>query len=123
MIGATNTVTMLMAKDKNDKLSKGTVAAFHVVKMLEGIPEDLKDLFTPTTEEELAQLEINIVKWRARVQERQKVMQLQGRYGLPLRPNQTLRDVAIRLKILELKKKRQSKGGGSNYPLDKDKDE
>lgn len=122
IIGATKTATMLMAKDKNDKLSKGTAAAFHVVKMLEDIPKDLKDLFLPVTEDDLAQLEMNIVKWLARVQERQKVMQLQKHYGLPLRPNQTLRDVTIRLKILELKRKRKPKDSGSDYFPDKDKD-
>lgn len=92
-----------MTKDKNDKLFKG-VAAFHVVKMLEGIPEDLVDLFMPNDEDALAQLEMNIVNWSVKIKARAEVIRLQKRYELPLRPNQSLRDVTIRLKILKLKK-------------------
>ncbi len=108
-------MTMLMAKDKNDKLFKG-MGTFHAVKMLEGMPEDLVDLFMPNDEDELAQLEMNIVKWLARIKERAKVIQLQKHYGLPLRPNQSLRDVSIRLKILELKKNRKFKNGDGFQP-------
>lgn len=107
-----------MTKDKNDKYD--AAAAFYVFKMLEGIPKDLIDLFTPDDEDGLVQLEINIVKWLARAQERVKVMQLQKHHGLPLRPNQSLRDVIIRLKILELKKKAKFKGNDGDYSsLDK----
>lgn len=110
-------VIILMAKNKDDKY--GT-AAFHVVKMLKGIPKDLVDLFTPNDDDGLVQLEMNIVKWLARVQERTKVIQLQKHYGLPLRPNQSLRDVTIRLKILELKQKKKFSDNGGDYPsLDK----
>ena len=113
-------VAMLMSKDKDDKLKYGgTVAtAFYVVRMLEGIPKDLIDLFTPNDADELAQLEINIVKWQARVQERVKVIRLQKYHKLPLRPNQSLRDVTIRLKILELKKRRKFNNNDSydSYP-------
>lgn len=107
-----------MAENKKDKLFKDKVA-YHIVRMLEGIPEDLVDIFTPEGEDELAQFEINILKWLARVQERQKIMQLQKRHDLPLRPNQSLRDVTIYIKILELKKRRQdpSDDSGDNYPL------
>jgi hypothetical protein len=98
---------------KNKDSGYGTVT-FHVVKMLEGIPKDLVDLFTPNDEDGLVQLEINIVRWLARVQERAKVMQLQKHYDLPLRPNQSLRDVTIRLKILELKKNQKFKGNDND---------
>ena len=109
-----------MTKDKFDHTK---MAAFHVVKMLKGIPEDLIDLFTPNNNDELTQLEINIVKWLTKVQDRAKVMTLQKRYGLPLRPNQSLRDVRIRLRILELKKNQKFKDNGEGYsPLDKGSD-
>jgi hypothetical protein len=104
-----------MAKDKNVKLFEG-VGAFHVVKMLEGMPEDLVDLFMPNDEDALAQLEMNIIKWSTRIKERAKVMQLQKHYSLPLRPNQSMRDVSIRLKILELKKNRKFKNGDDFLP-------
>lgn len=111
-----NTVAMLMAKDKDDKLEYKGMAVFHVVRMLGGIPKDLVDLFTPNSKDELIQLEMNIVKWLARAQERAKVMQLQKFHGLLLRPNQSLRDVTICLKILELKKKRKFKDNSGLYP-------
>ena len=41
-------------------------------------------------------------------------MKLQKHYGLPLHPNQSLREVAIKIKILELKK---LKGYGSDDPM------
>ena len=105
-----------MSKDKDDKLE---TVAFHVVKMLEGIPKDLVDLFTPNSEETLAQLEINIIIWLARSKVRENIMQLQKQHDLPLRPNQSLRDVAIRIKISEAKKKQQFKDNNSDdedYP-------
>ncbi|KKL88914.1 hypothetical protein LCGC14_1919900, partial [marine sediment metagenome] len=108
-----------MAKDKNNKLLK-MVATFHAVKMLEGIPKDLVDLFVPDGEDELLQLEINIIRWLARAQEREKTMKLQKHYGLPLRPNQSSRDVTIRLKILELKRKRKFKDEGGKFSPGKD---
>ncbi len=95
-----------MVRDKDDKLPE-RAALFYVVKMLEGIPKDLADLFVPDGEDALMQLEINVVRWLAKVQEREKVIKLQKRYGLPIRPNQSLRDVTIRLKILELMKRKQ----------------
>lgn len=117
-----NVITMAdtsMAKnDKNDKSDHKSTSEYYIVKMLEGIPEDLVDLFTPNNEDELDQLEINVAKWLARSQEREKIMRLQKRYGLPLRPNQSLRDLTIRLKILELKKRRKFKDGGDYSPPD-----
>ena len=106
IIETINTVTMLMVKDKDNKLSE-RMASFHVIKMFEGIPKDLVDLFVPDGEDALTQLEINVVRWLARVQEREKIIKLQKCYGLSLRPNQSLRDVTIRLKILELIKRKQ----------------
>jgi len=106
-----------MAKNKDDKLEYDGSAAFHIVKMLEGIPEDLVDLFTPDSKGGLIQLEMNIVKWLAKAKEREKVMKLQKYHKLLLRPNQSLRTVTIYAKIAELKKKKQkfSDDGGS-YP-------
>ncbi len=109
-----------MAKDKNNKLFEKKVAAFYTVKMFEGIPEDLRNLFVPEDVSQLIQLEMNIVKWLARVQEREKVMQIQKFHNLPLRPNQSLRDVTICLNILELRKKRKRKSGDNDFKPDKD---
>ncbi len=91
-------------KDKVDKFKHKGMVAFHVAKMLGDIPKDLLDLFTPNNVEGLIQLEINIVRWMSRSPERTKVMRLQKQNNLPLRPNQSLREVSICLKILQLKK-------------------
>ena len=109
----------LMTKNKDEKSGYKGTAAFYIVKMLEGIPEDLVDLFTPGNKDELIQLEINIVMWLTRSKEREKVIQLQKYHGLPLRPNQSLRDVKIYAKIAELKKRKYKNNGGDYPSLDK----
>lgn len=76
---------------------------FYALNMFDGLPEDILDIFVPDDKEEMLQLEMNIVRWLARAKEREKVLQLQRTHNLPLRPNQSLRDVVIRLKIVELK--------------------
>lgn len=95
---------MVTIMDKDKKLNYRS--AIHVLQMLEGIPEDLKSLFVPKTMNELAQFELNIIMWLVRSKEREKVIMFQKHYGLPLKPNQSIREVQIRLKILELKKKK-----------------
>jgi len=102
---------MLMTRNKDDKSRYKGKAAFYIVKMLEGIPKDLVDLFTPNDEDELIQLEMNIIWWLAKSKERAKVIQLQKYHGLPFRPNQSLRDVKIYVKIVELAKKFRNNGG------------
>jgi len=122
------TVMRMAKEDTNDGKSAKfdmSKAALRVVKMLDGIPKDLVDLFTPNTDDELDQLEINVVRWWPRSQEREKVMRLQKRYDLPLKPNQSLRDVTIRIRILDLKKNRKFKdkdNDGGKYPPSKDED-
>lgn len=107
-------MTMLMAKDKNDRLSKETPPALHVVKMLANIPKDLVNLFTPDGEKSLAQFEVNIIKWLDRVSEREKVMRLQKHFDLPLRPNQSLRIATIYSKISELKRRQKFRNDDSS---------
>jgi hypothetical protein len=104
---------MLMTKNKDDNKHE-KMAAFHILKMFEGLPEELITIFVPDDKDALAQLEINIIQWLIKVKERERIMKLQKQYGLPLRPNQSLRDVTIRLKILELKKKKQKFNGSKS---------
>lgn len=107
---------MLVNKQRNDKIP--LAEAFHVIRALEGIPEDLLDLFVPKSKEGLDQFEINIVRWLARANEREKVIKFQKHYGLPLYPNQSLREVAIRIKILELKKLKKYRSDSSTSDKD-----
>ena len=107
---------MLVNKQRNDKIP--LAEAFHVIKALEGIPEDLLDLFFPESKEGLDQFEMNIVRWLSRVSEREKVIKYQKHYGLPLHPNQSLREVAIKIKILELKKLKKYRSDDSTSDKD-----
>lgn len=107
---------MLVNKQRNDKIP--LAEAFHVIRALEGIPEDLLDLFAPKSKEGLDQFEMNIVRWLARVNEREKVIKFQKYYGLPLHPNQSLKEVAIRIKILELKKLKKYRSDDSTSDKD-----
>lgn len=92
-------------KDSKKSTEKFTYErAVYVLKMLEGIPEDIKKIFIPDGEDELLELELNTTNFRAREKEREKVMQLQKQYNLPLRPNQMLREVMIRIRIMQLRK-------------------
>lgn len=102
-------ISEVILMDKNNKKGedKHKAAVFYITKMLNGLPEDLVDMFTPQTADELHQLEVNIEKWLIESYEREKIMRLQQKYNLPLRPNQSLRDLMIRIKIVELKKARQ----------------
>jgi len=83
--------------------------AVYVLRMLEGIPEDIKDIFIPRTEEEILELELNISNFRAHEKDREKAMQLQKQYNLPLHPNQTFREVMIRIRIQQLRKRNKDK--------------
>lgn len=78
--------------------------AVYVLKMLEGVPDDIKDIFTPQTEDELLELELNTINFKSREKDREKVMQLQKQCGLPLHPNQTLRALMVRIRIQQLRK-------------------
>ena len=70
-----------------------------VQKMVEDIPEDLRDLFIPKTEDELLQLECQLVRLGKKEDIRTQVMRLQKKFNLPLRPNMSLKDVGVRIRI------------------------
>jgi hypothetical protein len=73
------------------------------------MPEGLLDIFLPNTVEELARLETNILAFKARSIDREKVISLQRLCGFPLRPNSTLHEVNARAKIQGLKKEKTRK--------------
>lgn len=104
---------------KKTKFTKNE--AFYVIRMLENIPKDLLYIFSPGNDDELLQFEINIIRWLKKSQDRVKIMRLQKQHNLPLRPNQSLRDVLIRINILTLNK-RQEFDANINYPPYDDKD-
>jgi hypothetical protein len=84
--------------------AKKTLKSYpNLLVMLEGIPKDLRDLFLPDTDEDKAQTEANIVAFKARALDREKVMSLQRLCGFPMRPNASLREVSAKAKIQGLK--------------------
>lgn len=83
-------------------------AAALVVAALKGIPDSIKDLFVPVSSDALKLFEQNVIKFHARAKDRDEVMALQRKYGLPLRPNMSYVRTMILVRLCELKRKRQS---------------
>jgi hypothetical protein len=75
----------------------------NVLAMMDGIPEDLWEVFLPDTDEGLARMEANIVAYKARALDREKAMSLQRLCGFPLRPNVSLREASARARIQGLR--------------------
>lgn len=101
---------MFMEKKKKETLTDPLTAS-HVVWMLRNLPEDVKDIFVPSNQDDLDQLAINTAKFVARASERDAVMQIQRALGLSLRPNESFHRTMTRAKIKEVKiaKGKQSK--------------
>ena len=104
--GKTSTTKKTSSED-SEKLSVS--ATQHVQKMLKDIPKDLRDLFTPTTEDELLQLELHLAGFSKVQEERERVRHLQNQFGLTFRPNISLNAAIVRVKIAILKQSRPSK--------------
>lgn len=83
-------------------------AASSVLNALKGIPDDLKDIFVPKSSEELIQFEENVLKFAKRSKERDEVMRVQKKYGLPLRPNMSMRRTMTFIRLEELKKRKNN---------------
>ena len=83
-------------------------AVSSVLNALKGIPEDLKDIFTPKSSEELIQFEENVFKFAKRSKEREEVIRVQKKYGLPLRPNMPMWRTMTFIRLAELKKKKNN---------------
>ena len=89
-----------------DNFKKSTAAI--VVAALKGIPDSIKDLFVPVSAEELKVFEQNVMNFARRARERDEIMLLQRKYGLPLRPNMPYSRVLLLIRLVELKRKRQN---------------
>ena len=70
------------------------------------LPVELRELFIPGTNSEIRMLEQSLAKLKKREEERGQVITLQFKYGLPFRPNMSLRETIIKCKIEEMRKKR-----------------
>lgn len=102
-----------MKGDKNLKKENGAsnnTSPDHLVtgilKMFEGLPDDIKDLFIPQSADELFELEFNSAKFKSREADREKVRAMQTQHKLPLRPNESLRRTKIMVRIAQFKRKK-----------------
>ncbi|MHA1833410.1 MAG: hypothetical protein ACTSV7_05415 [Candidatus Baldrarchaeia archaeon] len=98
----------------------GVAATQHVQKMLLEVPKDLRDLFTPTTEDELLQLELHLAGFSKTQADRARVCHLQNQFGLTFSPNMSLDEVIIRVRIAILKKSRAPNPYMKHLDIDSD---
>jgi hypothetical protein len=88
---------------------------FHNVRaMIRGIPRQLWDIFLPESLTGLPGLESSILALRTREVDRKKVIAIQQMCGFPLRPNAPLREMAAKVKILRMKRRKHEKGGSDS---------
>lgn len=84
----------------------------NVYEFLRGIPSSLLDIlgFGPNaTSDEYKEYIQRAIKITQENYQRHEKMRLQKKYGLPLRPNQGMRELRIVIKIIELKKRKEDK--------------
>jgi|GEM_PF-1267150 len=98
----TRLVVINMKYNIDEKLS----SYYNVRVMLQGIPRSLWKIFLPGDAEGLPQLEMNILAFKVREVERNRVMALQKLCEFPLRPNASLRETMAKARLQGLKKKK-----------------
>ena len=102
-------------KKKKKKGQLDFSSAQHVKAFLKSLPKDLRKMFTPTTDDEIMELEIRLIQFNRTQKERDQVMQVQKKFDIPLHPRMTLEKVAVYARIALLKKKLQKKYEEDNY--------
>lgn len=87
-----------------EKIEKALKTCHRIKAMLDEIPRELWDIFLPDSVDDIKFMEKSIRKFKTREAERKKVISLQQTNGLPLRPNNSLRETKIKIRIKALKK-------------------
>jgi hypothetical protein len=77
-----------------------------ILAMLSGISRQLWYIFLPENEQGLSSLEANIVAFRKKEMDREKVISIQKLCGFPLRPNVPLSEMLIKARIQEMKSRK-----------------
>jgi hypothetical protein len=91
---------------------------------LRRIPSSLRDLLVPRTRRERYRFAKAIKALRIREEERNYVRELQKKFDLPLRPNETVKETMIRVRLRRFRDIRRSAGEGwwpdcgDNFPTD-----
>jgi hypothetical protein len=75
-----------------------------VSRYIARIPEDLRDLLIPP-HEHLAQFAAAVKALRTKEEERYYVLDIQRRYRIPIRPNESVKETMIRVRLAILKKR------------------
>ena len=95
---------------------------------LSEIPEDLWSIFLPTSIEELQKLSADIKALRIREKEREYIIELRQKYGLPYRPNATIDETIKRIRLIRWRQKMNSHdsedipNGAENSSIDPDEE-
>ncbi|MFZ5981617.1 MAG: hypothetical protein ACOYVF_13395 [Candidatus Zixiibacteriota bacterium] len=79
---------------------------YNIKVMLKNMPRELWDIFLPENVEGLPQLEMNLLAFKIRETDRNRVMVLQKLCGFPLRPNASLRETQAKARLQGLRKKK-----------------
>jgi len=71
------------------------------------IPEDLRDLLIPP-HEQLAEFATAVKSLRIKEEERYYVLDIQRRYRIPIRPNESVKETMIRVRLAIIRKRREA---------------
>jgi hypothetical protein len=82
----------------------------HVRQYCRKIPEDLWDLLLPQLPDEFESFEAVLKALPFKEEERDYVMELQQEYDVPLRPNETVKETMIRVRLASIRERRQRGG-------------
>jgi hypothetical protein len=98
--------------------------SYHNVRMmLKNVPRDLWHIFLPVSADDIAALERNILAFKTREIDREKVITIQKMCGFPLRPNAPLREMLTKVRIQDKKKEKGGSENGDDTERSKGSDE
>lgn len=98
--------------------------SYHNVRMmLKDVPRDLWHIFLPVSADDIALLERNILSFKSREIDREKVITIQKMCGFPLRPNAPLREMLTKVRIQDKKKEIDASADGDDTEHSKGSDE
>jgi hypothetical protein len=91
--------------------------------MLKDVPRELWCIFLPASADDIAVLERNILAFRSREIDREKVITIQKMCGFPLRPNAPLREMLTKVRIQDMKKGKNRSVDGDDTEQNKGNDD
>lgn len=92
----------------NDQIKKALDRNPLLRRYMDGIHEDVWELFLPKDQDEWPSLATAVIALRLVEEERRYVISLQHKYDLPLRPNESVKSTMIRVRIRRLRRRKRS---------------